>query len=76
MLPLFAKERDALEAQWLAEGARIEPAEAFAEAERWLAAWTARVEAAVRAGPRPDARPGFVQRYSAKRDARAGLSAG
>jgi dipeptidase len=73
LLPLFANERDALEARWLADGARALPAEAFAEGERRLAAWTARVEAAVRSEPRPDARPGFVQRYCAKRGARAGL---
>jgi dipeptidase len=71
LLPLFAKERDALEAQWLADGARVEPAAAFAEGDRRLATWTARVEGALRAEPRPDARPGFVQRYWAKRDARA-----
>ncbi len=75
LLPLFAGERDALEAAWLAPGQALEPAEAFAEGDRRLAAWTARVEAARVADPRPDARPGFVQRYWAKRDARAGLAA-
>lgn len=75
LLPLFAAERDALEAQWLAPGCAIRSAEAFAEGDRRLADWTARVEAAARAEPRPDARPGFVQRYWAKRDARAGLAA-
>ena len=70
LLPLFARERDQLEATWLAQGARLEPAEAFAEADARLAAWTARVEAACK-GARPDARPGFVQRYWATRDARA-----
>jgi dipeptidase len=73
LLPLFTKERDALEAQWLADGARFEPTAAFAEGDRRLAAWTARVEGALRAEPRPDARPGFVQRYWAKRAARAGF---
>jgi secernin len=73
LLPLFASERDALEAEWLADGAQIAPAEAFAESERRLASWTARVEAAVRTEKRGDQRPGFVQRHWAKRDARAGL---
>ncbi len=86
LLPLFAKERDALEEVWLAgvsseAGASaaaercVAPAAAFAEAERRLAAWTERVESAARAEPRPDARPRFVQRYWAKRDARAELPA-
>jgi dipeptidase len=73
LLPLFAAERDALEAQWLAPGAEPAPAEAFAEAERRLAAWTARVEEAARGASASDRRPAFVQRYWAKRDARAGL---
>jgi len=76
LLPLFARERDALEGGWFAPGSRIEPAEAFAEGERQLAAWTARVEEAARAEPHPDARPGFVQRYWAKRAARAWLPQG
>ncbi|MFI5321081.1 MAG: C69 family dipeptidase [Myxococcota bacterium] len=75
LLPLFASERDALEARWLAPGAQVEPADAFAEGERRLAAWTARAEAA-RAEVQRDARPGYVQRYWAKRDARAGWIAG
>ncbi len=68
LLPLFAKERDELEARWLGDGAPA-PAEAFAEAERRLAEWTRRVVAA--AGG--DQRPAFVRRYWARRDARAGL---
>jgi dipeptidase len=73
LLPLFAGERDALEATWLAEGASALPADAFAEGDRRLADWTARVEQAARLRPEADARPGFVRRYWAKRDARAGL---
>ncbi len=72
LLPLFASERDALEARWLAHGAQIPPAEAFAEGDRRLSAWTERVEEAERTENRGDQRPGFVQRYWAKRAARAG----
>ncbi|MBM4383244.1 MAG: C69 family dipeptidase [Deltaproteobacteria bacterium] len=74
LLPLFADERDELEAGWFASGAKIEPSAAFAEGERHLAAWTARVLDAAATAPR-DARPGFVQRYWAKRDARARMPA-
>jgi hypothetical protein len=70
LLPLFAKERDELEARWLAEGADLAPADAFAEGERRLADWSARVAAA---GAAEDHRPAFVRGYWAKRDARAGL---
>jgi dipeptidase len=72
LLPLFAEERDALEASWLAPGAGVEPSAAFAESDARLATWTARVLEAARAAP-TDARPRFVQRYWAKRDARAGM---
>jgi hypothetical protein len=68
LLPLFAKERDELEARWLGAGAPA-PADAFAEGERRLAEWTRRLAAA--AGG--DQRPAFVRRYWAQRDARAGL---
>ena len=74
LLPLFAKERDALEAAWLTNPAQIEPAEAFAEGGHRLAVWTARVAEAARARPRPDSRPVSVKRYWAKRNARAGLT--
>jgi dipeptidase len=74
LLPLFAKERDALEAEWFAPGARIEPSAAFAEGERRLAAWTARVLDAAGSAPL-DTRPRYVQRYWAKRDARAEMPA-
>lgn len=70
LLPLFAKERDELEARWLGPGAATAPEDAFAEAGRRLAEWSARVAAA---GPAVDLRPGFVRRYWAKRDARAGI---
>ncbi len=75
LLPLFANERDALEAGWFAEAARVEPEAAFAEGGRRLEAWTKRAEDAERAGDRGDRRPGFVQRYWAKRDVRAGIGA-
>jgi dipeptidase len=74
LLPLFAKERDELEAQWLADGAGTAPADAFAQGDRRLAAWTAPVDAAARADPRAEVRPGFVRRYWAQRDARAGMA--
>jgi hypothetical protein len=70
LLPLFAKERDELEARWLGGGPGLGPADAFAEADARLAEWTARVAAAGRGG---DLRPAFVRRYWARRDARAGL---
>ncbi len=67
LLPLFAKERDAVEARWLGNGAAPD---AFAEADRLLAEWTARVEAAP---PGADQRPRFVRRYWADRNRRAAL---
>jgi dipeptidase len=69
LLPLFAGERDALEAAWLADPP--EPADAFAEGDRRLAAWTARVEAA---GGGRDVRPFWARRYWAARNERAGLA--
>ena len=68
LLPLFAKERDALEASWLAET----PAShgAFAEGDRCLAAWRERVADA--AGP--DRRPLHARRFWRSRDERAGLA--
>jgi dipeptidase len=70
LLPLFAKERDEIEARWLGDALTISPAEAFAEADRRLEEWTARTLAA-----RTDAdlRPAFVRSYWAKRNARAGV---
>ncbi len=65
LLPLFAPERDAVEARWLA--APPSPAEAFAEGDRLLVRWTAAVQAA--AGP--DRRPFPVRRYWRTRERRA-----
>jgi secernin len=67
LLPLFAKERDELEAAWFADPP--DPAVAFAEGDRRLAAWTARVAAA---GGR-DLRPLWARRYWKVREDRAGL---
>ncbi len=69
LLPRFAGERDATEARWLA--APPPPRDAFAEGDRLLADWTARVTAA---GGR-DRRPPLVRRYWAVRARRAGLVA-
>jgi dipeptidase len=66
LLPLFAKERDELEAAWFADPP--EPAAAFAEGDRRLAEWTARV---VAAGAR-DVRPLRARRYWKLREERAG----
>jgi dipeptidase len=65
--PLYADERDALEARWLAEPP--EPAAAFAFADLATARWT---EAVWRAGSR-DTRPAWVRRYWQVRDRRAGF---
>ena len=67
LLPLYRKERDAVEKAWLADPP--DPAGAFAEAERLRADWEDRV--ARKTGP--DTRPGFVRRYWKKRNQRAGL---
>ena len=67
LLPLFAEERDALEASWLAEPPP--PADAFAEADHRLADWTRRVaDAATR-----DTRPPWARRYWRVRNRRAGF---
>jgi hypothetical protein len=63
---LFFEERDTLEASW-----RSRPpssTDAFAEGDRHLAGWTARIEAAEAA----DRRPRHVRRYWRRRDRRAG----
>jgi secernin len=70
LLPLFAKERDEIEARWFGAAATISPAEAFAEASLRLEEWSARVAAA---GSLADLRPGFVRRYWTRRDERAGV---
>ncbi len=67
VLPLFAGERDELEASWLADSPSS--AEAFAEANRRLTDWTRRVaDSAV-----PDTRPPWARRYWNVRNRRAGL---
>jgi dipeptidase len=63
--PLFAAERDAVEAGWYA--APPEPRAAFETGDRLLAEWTARVAAV--AGT--DTRPRWVRRYWRIRDERA-----
>jgi hypothetical protein len=69
LMPLFEAERDATEAAWRA--APPEPAAAFADADRLLEHWVARVEAEdVR-----DTRPGLVRSYWRVRNKRAGLAA-
>ncbi len=68
LLPLFAPERDEVEARWLASPP--EPREAFAEADRLLAKWLAAVSAA--AGP--DRRPPWVRRYWRARERTAGIA--
>jgi secernin len=64
--PLFAAERDRAEARFF--DAAPAPAEAFAEGDRLLAAWTARVEAAAL----DDERPPLVRRYWQRRAKMAG----
>jgi secernin len=66
--PLFVAERDVIEARWRAEPP--EPSTAFAEGDRVLTEWTARVAEA--AGP--DTRPRAVRRYWRVRDERASSS--
>jgi len=66
LLPLLA-ERQAIEARWLASPP--DSRDAFAEADRLLAAWT---EVALRQ-PAPDRRPWWVRRYWGVRNRRAGL---
>jgi secernin len=66
LFPLFAKERDEVEAAWFADPPS--PAAAFAEGDRRLAEWTARVAAAATR----DTRPLRARRYWKLRDERAG----
>jgi dipeptidase len=68
LLPLFAKERDELEAAWFADPP--EPASAFAEGDRRLAEWTARVAGA----SGRDVRPLRARRYWKAREERAGTA--
>jgi secernin len=67
LLPLYVRERDDVERGWLAEPP--EPAAAFAEGDRLLARWSARViETEV-----PDNRPRRLRRYWRSRNRKAGL---
>jgi len=68
LLPLFAAERDELEARWLECGP--DPAEAFAEGDRRLARWSEHVSAEAHR----DTRPRWARRYWDVRSRRAGLT--
>ncbi|MHB8877474.1 MAG: carcinine hydrolase/isopenicillin-N N-acyltransferase family protein [Myxococcaceae bacterium] len=63
LAPLFLEERDRVQQRWLAHPPSSE--QAFAEARRLLASWSARVE---RAASTEDVRPFWVRRYWNKRD--------
>lgn len=65
---LFRDERDAVEARWLARPPAS--SEAFAEGDRLLAGWEAKVDAAGDG----DVRPWWARRYWRRRDAWAGLT--
>jgi hypothetical protein len=65
----FLAERKELESAWLADPPSS--SDAFAEGDRRLAVWTARVQATDAA----DRRPGHVRRYWRRRNRRAGLTA-
>jgi hypothetical protein len=67
LLPLFADERDRLEALWLADSPT--PRDAFAAADLVLAEWTERVVTT----PADDVRPWWARRYWSVRNRRAGL---
>ncbi len=67
LLALYAGERDAVEARWLADPP--DPAAAFAEGDRLLEAWT---RAVARQKVR-DRRPLPVRRYWSRRNRRAGM---
>jgi dipeptidase len=67
LLPLFAGERNRLEASWIGEPPT--PRDAIAQADRALAEWTDRVAAA----PVDDVRPWWARRYWNVRSRRAGL---
>ena len=67
LLPLFSAERDEIEPRWLVD--LPDPATAFAESDRLLESWTARVaEADV-----IDTRPWWARRYWERRNLRAGI---
>ena len=66
LLPLYAEERDVVEARWCA--ARPDSVTAFEEGDRLLSQWVERVS---RAAGR-DRRPWWARRYWARRDTLAG----
>lgn len=67
LLPRYGRERDAVEAAWLADPPQS--AVAFADAERLEARWAADVIAAAQ----PEHRPGLVRRFWGDRDSVAGV---
>lgn len=67
LMPLFAAERDEIEARWMVDPP--DPAAAFAEADRLLERWTTLVGLATLG----DRRPAWVRRYWKVRNRRAGL---
>ena len=67
LLPLVARERDAVEARWLASPP--DPADAFTEADRLLAEWSVKIESRSVS----DRRPWWVRRYWRHRAQLAGL---
>jgi dipeptidase len=71
LLSLYAAERDAVEARWIADPPA--PPDAFAKADRLLERWTQAVREQARA---PDRRPFHVRRYWRRRARRAGLDDG
>jgi secernin len=66
-LPPLGAEIEALEARWLAAPPRS--ADAFAEADAFIEAWTKRS-----AAPGPDRRPWWTRRYWRERERRAGMA--
>jgi secernin len=67
LLPLYAAEREAIEARWFAEPPASQ--QAFAEGDEALRRWTERVRGAVGT----DRRPWWVRRYWRRRNAAARL---
>ncbi|MFH2007526.1 MAG: peptidase U34 [bacterium] len=67
LLPPIARERDEVEARWLADPPP--PAAAWAEGDRLLEGWLA----GMTSSPVADKRPWFVRRYWRRRNRRAGL---
>lgn len=65
----YLAERDAIEAEWLAESP--DSAGAFAKHREWLGEWNARLDAH---GAVADTRPWFVRRYWRQRNQLAGIA--